>query len=128
MPNRKDRRRQAKRLRQEHRRQYRQFKGEPLAGFPEFEFDEDEGDPEFVTLVKEAIQKFDFHELSEFNQQVFRLMKRKGAAHALQALTQEMAETRKSHPDNPYAQLGDSIWVLSLGETIFKKIPVPDLK
>jgi len=77
----------------------------------------------FVALVKDALQKFDFAELPKVDQNTFRLMKQHGANYAKETLQQAMAEIRKKNPEIPYAQLGDILWILNLGEAIFGKIP-----
>lgn len=123
MQDKKAERRKEKLAEWERRRLELQLEHQRGTEFPEFEFDEAEGDPEFIALVKEAIQRFDFEELPEIDQSVFRLMKQEGAAHALQTLYQAMAEVRKGHPDNPYAQVGDIFGPYLSGKLFSKRFP-----
>ena len=92
------------------------------AEFPDFVFREEHGNPEFVAIVKEAVQRFDFAELEKIDQDVFRIMKKFGAERALASLKNVMRKFQEEGADDIYVNLGDTLWFLSLGHAIFSHI------
>jgi hypothetical protein len=94
--------------------------------FPEFVYDDTHADPAFAAVVRAAVEKFDFGELPSVEQKAYKIMRREGAAVAMNTLRAAMEAVRADHPENAYAQLGDIAWQLSAGELIFAKIPEPD--
>ena len=100
-----------------------EIKRQRRAEFPDFRYREEHGNPEFVAIVKEAVQRFDFAELNElYHQKAFRRMKRKGAAYAEAALKGDMRQAREEGADDIYVHLGDTLWFLSLGHAVFSHI------
>lgn len=93
------------------------------AEFPEFVFDDTHADPEFAAVVRGAVEKFDFSELPAVEQTAFKIVRRQGAAVAINTLRAAMEAVRAEQPENAYAQLGDIAWTLTTGELVFDHIP-----
>lgn len=96
------------------------------AEFPEFVFDDRHADPAFAAVVRAAVEKFDFADLPSVEQRAYKVMRREGAAVAMNTLRAAMEAVRADHPENAYAQLGDIAWTLTTGELVFKNIPEAD--
>jgi hypothetical protein len=96
--------------------------------YPSFFFDEKEGDPQFVELIRAAIRSFSFEELSRNEQLCFRQMRSGGSDWAYQHLRAAMDLVQGVDPDNLTARFADLQWALNLGQTIFDKIPEPELR
>jgi hypothetical protein len=96
------------------------------AEFPDFEFDNRHADPEFASVVRAAVERFDFDELPPVEQTAYRIMRQRGAAVAMNTLRVAMEAIRADHPGNAYAQVGDIAWMLTTGERVFAHIPEDD--
>ncbi|HEY0981226.1 hypothetical protein [Schlesneria sp.] len=98
--------------------------------YPDFVFDETESqtDPAFVALIKDAIRQFRFTELHPMDRTAFKDMKKFGAAYPVEMIRRAMKENQANGVQTPHSMRGDFLWWVSVGETIFGKIPESDRK
>jgi len=111
----------------DHKRQW-QAKMQQRAQYPDFVYDEKEGNPEFIKLVKDAVRRFDFTEVSLGEQKTFRDMNKRGFTAALMNLRARMWLALQKDPENQVEGCADLHWNLNLGEAVFRKIPEADLR
>lgn len=126
MQNEKANRRKQKLADRLRREKERSAKYARRAEFPEFVFDNRHADPEFASVVRAAVEQFDFAELPSIEQTTYKVMRKEGAAIAMVKLRLAMAAAKAEQPDNPYAQLGDIVWQLTTGERVYAHIPQAD--
>ena len=111
----------------DHKRQW-QAEKQRRAQYPSFVFDEREGNPEFIELVKAAVQRFDFSEVSPGEQRAFRDMKERGFGAVLNDLLAGMRMAQQIDPENREAKIADLIWGINLASVVFRKIPETELR
>ncbi len=116
-----------RRKRLDHKRQW-QVEKRHRAQYPSFVFDEREGNPEFVELVKAAVRRFDFSEVSPGEQRAFRDMKERGSMAVLNDLRAGMRMVQQSDPENREAKVADLLWATNLASIVFRKIPEAELR
>src|SRR5579862_6722241 len=109
-----------RRKRLDHKRQW-QAEKQRRAQYPDFTFDEREGTSEFMELVKDAVRRFDFNEVSPGEQQAFRDMNERGFGAVLNDLQAGMRMAQQIDPKNREAKIADLIWAVNLASAVFRK-------
>lgn len=86
--------------------------------FPEIVIDDADSEPSFSRAIRSAVRRFDFKQLPNYQQMIYRCMRVHGEREALDRFRQAMASVRSESPDNFFAKHGDNLWLLSAGEQI----------
>ncbi len=81
-----------------------------------------------MELVKAAVRRFDFSEVSPGEQRAFRYMKDRGFGAVRNDLQAGMRMAQQIDPENREANIADLIRGINLASVVFRKIPEAELR